>query len=144
MVAIALGLVASAGADDKALRPYAGRLVYSPDSPPTSVDELPRYLKANATKDNAYDILKGPPWPMHLVAVLAKDPGDKPVQLVFADKADKKLVPLHAVDVRPQRRIVMVTTEATVAAGFASHKTYVVRVMQGTRVLAKAEITLKD
>lgn len=144
VVAIALGLVALAGADDKALRPYVGRLVYSPDAPPTSLDELPRYLKANATKDNTYDIIKGPPWPMHLVAVLAKDPGDRPVQLVFADKADKKLTTLHAVEVRPQRRIVLATSAATVAAGFESHKTYVVRLMQGKRVLAKAEITLKD
>jgi hypothetical protein len=129
---------------EAALKPYSSRLVYSPDAPPTNLDELPAYLKANATADNRYDIIKGPPWPMHLVAVLAKDPGERPVQLVFADKADKKLATLHAVDVRPQKRIVFATSEATVAAGFASNKTYVVRLMQGKTVLAKAELSLKD
>jgi hypothetical protein len=129
---------------EKQLEPYVGRLVYSPDEPPTNVDELPRYLKANATADNRYDIIKGPPWPMHLAAVLAKDPGDKPVQLVFALKSDKKLATMHAVDVRPQRKLVLATTEANIAAGFASNTTYVVRLMQGKTVLAKAEITLKD
>jgi hypothetical protein len=129
---------------EQQLKPYSGRLVYSPDAPPTSADELPHYLKANATADNRYDIIKGPPWPMHLVAVLAKDPGAKPVQLVIADKADKKLAPMHTAEVRPQKRIVFATSEATIAAGFASNKTYVVRLMQGKTVLAKAEITLKD
>lgn len=148
-VAVALALVvvgfaAVAHADGKALRPYVGRLVYSPDPPPTDVDELPRFLEANAVPDNRYDIIKGPPWPMHLVAVLAKPPGDKPVMLVFADKADKKLATLHAVEVRPQRTLVLATTEATIAAGFASNKTYVVRLLQGKTVLARAEITLRD
>ena len=68
----------------------------------------------------------------------------KPVQLVFADKADKKLATMHAVEVHPVKRLVMATSEANVAAGFAAHKTYVVRVMQGKTVLAKAELSLKD
>lgn len=144
-VVVALIVLASAAhADRKALRPYAGRIVYSPDEPPASIGELPAFLKINATADNHYDLIKGPPWPMHLVAVLAKDPGDKPVTLVFADKADKKLAALQSVEVTSQHGIVIATTEATVAAGFASHTTYVVRVMQGKKVLAKAEITLKD
>lgn len=137
-------LVSTAHADRKALKPYAGRIVYSPDEPPASLGELPGFLKINATADNHYDVIHGPPWPMHLVAVLAKDPGDKPVTLVFADKADKKLAALHSVEVKPQRGIVIATTEANVAAGFASNTTYVVRVMQGKKVLARAEITLKD
>ncbi len=143
VIALVVGL-STAHADDKALKPYVGRLVYSPDEPPTSLDAVPAFLKANATADNRYDLIKGPPWPMHLVAVLAKDPGDKPVQLVFADKSDKKLATMHAVDVHPMKRLVMATSEANVAAGFASNKTYVVRLMQGKTVLARAELTLKD
>ncbi len=128
---------------EQQLRAYAGRIVFSPDAPPTQLDEFPRYLKANATADNRYDVLKGPPWQFHLVAVLAKDPGDKPLSLVFADKDDKKLTTLHAVDVRAQKKLVTASSEATVAAGFAANKTYVVRLMQGKTVLAKAELHLR-
>jgi hypothetical protein len=128
---------------DKALKPYAGRIVFSPDTPPTSVDELPKFLKANATDDNSYDVLKGPPWQFNLVAVLAKDPGTKPVSLVFADKDDKKLTTMHSVDVHAQKKIVIASSEATVAAGFAADKTYVVRLMQGKTVLAKGELHLR-
>jgi hypothetical protein len=149
VLAIAFVLVTVAAAKpppttEQLLKPYAGRIVYSPDAPPTAHDELPRYLKANAVAANTYDVIKGPPWPMHLTAVLAKDPGTKPVQLVFADKADKKLATMHAVEVKPMKKIMLATAEATIAAGFASNKTYVVRLMQGKTVLAKAEITLKD
>ena len=129
---------------EQALKPYAGRIVFSPDAPPTSVDELAKFLKANATDDNSYDVLKGPPWQFNLVAVLAKDPGTKqPVALVFADKDDKKLATMHSVDVRAQKKIVIASSEATVAAGFAANKTYVVRLMQGKTVLAKAELHLR-
>ena len=129
---------------EQQLKPYSGRLVFSPDAPPTQLDELPKFLKANATDDNSYDVLKGPPWQFNLVAVLAKDPGAKvPVALVFADKDDKKLATMHSVDVRPQKKIVIAASEATVAAGFAANKTYVVRLMQGKTVLAKAELHLR-
>ena len=129
---------------EQALKAYTGRIVFSPDAPPTSVDELAKFLKANATDDNSYDVLKGPPWQFNLVAVLAKDPGTKqPVALVFADKDDKKLATMHSVDVRAQKKIVIASSEATVAAGFAANKTYVVRLMQGKTVLAKAELHLR-
>ena len=42
------------------------------------------------------------------------------------------------------RKIVIAHAEATVAAGFAAHKTYVVRLMSGKTVLAKCEVTLHD
>jgi hypothetical protein len=127
---------------DAQLKPYAGRIVFSPDAPPTQRDDFPRYLKANAVADNSYDVLKGPPWQFHLVAVLAKDPGTKPIALVFADKDDKKLKTMHSVEVRAQQKIVTATSEATDAAGFAANKTYVVRLMQGKTVLAKAQLHL--
>jgi hypothetical protein len=143
-MAVVLVLLAPlAAADDKALKPYVGRIVFSPDAPPTSLVELPKFLKLNATADNAYDVLEGPPWQYNLVAVLAKDPGTKPVALVFADKADKKLAALHSVEVRAQKRIVIAASEATIAAGFAANKTYVVRLMQGKTVLAKATLHLR-
>jgi hypothetical protein len=150
VLAIVVGLVAASApaktppTTAQLLKPYAGRIVYSPDAPPTARDELPAFLRANAVASNAYDIIEGPPWPMHLVAILNKEPGKKPIQLVFADKADKKLAAMHAVEVKPQQKIVLASTEATIAAGFAANQTYVVRLMQGKTVLAKAEITLKD
>ena len=82
----------------------------------------PSYMKV-PTKDDAYDLIKGPPWPLHLVAVLAKDPGGKKVSLVFADKADKALTPIETIEVSSRRRIVIAKTEATIAAGFAAGKT---------------------
>lgn len=128
----------------KQLEAYKGRLVFSPDAPPTQLDEMPAYLKANAVKENSYDVLKGPPWAFHLVVVLAKDPGTKPLSLVFADKDDKKLTAMHTVEVRAQKKLVIASSEATIAAGFAAGKTYVVRLMQGKTVLAKAELHLRE
>ncbi|HEX5059419.1 MAG TPA: hypothetical protein VFV99_08675 [Kofleriaceae bacterium] len=149
VVAIVVGWsVAYAGSKplttEQALKPYAGRIVFSPDVPPTQLDEMPAYLKANATKENSYDVLKGPPWQFHLVSVLAKDPGTKPISLVFADKDDKKLTAMHTVEVHSQKKLVITASEATIAAGFAAGKTYVVRLMQGKTVLAKAELHLRE
>jgi len=126
----------------KGLDVYAGKLVISPDTPPTVADELVAFLKANITKDASYDLIKGPPWPFHLVAVLAKD--QKQVTLVVADKDDKKLTPLISIDLVPAHRLVIAHSEATVAAGFAARKTYVVRLLAGKTVLAKSELTLRD
>ncbi|HUS33554.1 MAG TPA: hypothetical protein VMZ53_33860 [Kofleriaceae bacterium] len=129
-------------ASDKAFKPYVGKLVLSPDTPPGTLDELPNYLEGNLSKDNEYHRTKGPPWPFHLVGVLAKDA--KKVTLVVHDKADKKLTPLLSIELTPMRRIVIAHAEATIAAGFAANKTYVVRLMTGKTVLAKSELTLHD
>ena len=137
-----LALAGSSRAGD-ALRPYAGTIVISPAAPPTAATELPAYLAANAVKDGSYDLTKGPPWPMNLVGVLSRDV-TRPVTLVFADKADKKLAPLFAIEVSSKKRVVIAHTEATVAAGFAAGKTYLVRLMLGKTVLARAELTLRD
>jgi len=142
MVAIVVS-TGVAHAEDKAFKPYAGRIVVSPDTPPTIFEEIPRFLRINFQADNEYDVLKGPPWQINFVAVLSKDPGKKPVQLVFADKADKKLTTMHAMELNAKRKIVIAHVEATVAANF-EHKTYVMRVMLGKQVLAKCEVTLKD
>lgn len=143
LVVLALvGLGAPAHAD-RALAPYVGTIVISPDAPPTAASELPAYLAANAVKGGAYDLTKGPPWPMHLVGVLSKDV-TRPLTLVFTDKANAKLAPLFAIEVPATRRIVIAHTEATVAAGFSTGKTYVVRLMRGKAVLARAELTLRD
>ena len=147
LVALAVALMVTAALaapakPDKAFSPFVGRLVISPDTPPATLDELPGFLKANLAKDNAYDLIKGPPWPFHMVGVLGKDL--KQVTLQVADKADKKLTPLLSIDLTPMRRIVIAHTEATVAANFAANKTYVVRVLAGKTVLAKSELTLHD
>lgn len=139
IVMLLVGLVGTASADE--LKPYAGKLVISPDTPPTVASELPAFLKANITKDASYELIKGPPWSMHLVAVLAKDA--KQVKLELADKTDKKLTPLVSIDLAPKRRLVIAHADATVAAGFASGKTYVVRLLAGKKVLARSELTLR-
>lgn len=147
LVALAVALmvtvaVAAPAKPDKAFSPYVGRLVISPDTPPATLDELPGFLKANLTKDNTYDLIKGPPWPFHMVGVLAKDV--KQVTLQVADKTDKKLTPLLSIDLTPMRRIVIAHSEATREANFAANKTYVVRLLAGKTVLARSELTLHD
>lgn len=133
-----------AAARAKALRPYAGKLVISPDAPPASGDELPGYLKLNLSKDGAYELIKGPPWPFHVSAVLAAPA--KQVVLVIVDKADPKLEPLLSVSftLTNDRKLLLAQTEATIAAGFAANKPYVVRLMLGKMILAKAELLLRD
>jgi hypothetical protein len=134
--------VATAKTGD-ALKPYIGRIVISPETPPTAASEIPAYLAANVVKGDEYDLIKGPPWPMHLVGVIPRDVA-KPIKLVITDKADKKLAPLLEFDVSSKQRIVVAHTEATIAAGFAAGKTYVVRLMLGKTVLARSELTLRD
>jgi hypothetical protein len=80
---------------------------------------------------------------MHLVGVIPRDV-TKPLVLVITDKADKTQAPLISTEVSSKQRIVIMHTEATIAAGFAATKTYVVRLMLGKTVLAKAELTLRD
>lgn len=137
VIALMVLLVGLAHADDKALKPYVGRVVISPDVPPTSVDELPGFLKANATPDNAYDLIKGPPWPFHLAAVLPKD--YKSVTLVVSEGKTE----LISIDLTPARRVVIAHAEATVAAGFANEKTYSVQLRAGKKVLAACKLKLR-
>jgi hypothetical protein len=135
-------LVGAAHADsNKALKPYAGKLVISPDEPPATLDELPAFLKANLTKDNAYDLIKGPPWPFHLVAILPKD--YKTVTLVVTDSDPKHPDPLISIGMSPNSRIVIAHVEATEAAGFASEKTYRVELRAGKTVVAKCQLKLR-
>jgi hypothetical protein len=135
---VVLMLVGAAHGDsNKALKPYAGKLVISPDEPPATLDELPAFLKANLTKDNAYDLIKGPPWPFHLVGVLAKD--YKTVTLVVLDGKTA----LISIELSPARRIVIAHAEATEAAGFANEKTSRVELRAGKTVVAKCQLKLR-
>jgi hypothetical protein len=163
MIALALAfvvvMVGAARADDKsatadankkaaaklkALRPFTGKLVLSPDAPPASSDELPGYLKGNLSPDGAYELIKGPPWPFHVALVLATP--TKSVTLVVTDKTDAKATPLLTATITPagDRKLVLAHADATIAAGFAAHKTYEVRLLAGKKVLAKAELLLRD
>jgi hypothetical protein len=128
----------------KALKPFTGKLVISPDAPPASSDELPGYLKGNLSPDGAYELIKGPPWPFHITLVLAT--ATRTVTLVVMDKADAKATPLLTATIAPagDRKLVLAHAEATIAAGFAAHKTYEVRLLAGKKVLAKAELLLRD
>jgi hypothetical protein len=133
-----------AAAKAKALKPYVGKLVISPDAPPASSDELPGYLKGNLTPDAAYDLIKGPPWPFHVTVVLASP--TKSVTLAITDKADPKAPPLLTATLTPanDKKLVFAHAEATIAAGFAASKTYVVTLTAGKKQLAKSELTLRD
>lgn len=139
----ALGLlVASARADTA--KTYAGQIVISPDPTPTAAGELAAYLAANAVKGGHYELIKGPPWEVHLVGVLAKDPGARPVTLIVTDASDAKAAPLLTTELTATRRIVIASTTATIAAGFAANKTYALRLVLGKTVLAKAELRLRE
>lgn len=147
VVVMSLGGVRPAAAEDanaKALKPYAGKLVISPDAAPTIGNELPAYLRGNLSKDGSYELIKGPPWPFHVTAVLVT--ATKTVTLVITDKADAKSVPLLSVPftLAGNRKLLLAQAEATIAAGFAASKTYVVRLMAGKKQLAKSELTLRD
>ncbi len=133
-----------AAAKAKALRPLAGKLVISPDAPPANGDELPGYIKGNLSPDGAYELIKGPPWPFHVALVLAK--ATKTVTLVVTDKADAKAAPLLSAPITTggDHKLVLANAEATIAAGFAAHKVYVVKVMAGKKQLARAELLLRD
>jgi len=135
-------LVGVARADTAALvKQYAGRIVISPDSPPNTQGELAEYVKANAVAGDRYELIKGAPWTLNLVGVLAKEPGAPMVQLVIAESAKgKELVRL---DVRATNRVVITSSKLTAAAGFEDNKTYAVQLVHGTTVLAKAELKLR-
>lgn len=128
----------------KSLKPFTGKLVISPDAPPAGSDDLPGYLKGNLSADGAYDLIKGPPWPFHVTVVLAAP--TKSVTLAIADKADPKAPPLLTAVITPANgnKLVLAHAEATVAAGFAASKTYVVTLVAGKKHLAKSELTLRD
>lgn len=140
-VAVLVALFAERASADE-LKAFAGKLVISPDAPPTASSELPKYIEANLTKDATYPIVKGPPWSMHIVAVLAKDV--KSVTLTISEKGAAKQEPLVSTELAPVRRVVIAHTEATIAAGFANNKTYDVRLVSGKTVLAKAQLEIRD
>ena len=144
MIVVLVALVGEARADDKLVRQYAGQIVISPDPIPTVASDLATFVKLNAAKDGHYDLIKGPPWEIHLIGFLTKDPAGAEVALVFADLADPKLAPIHAIPVAAKRRLVIAHATATTAAGFQAGKTYVLRLMRGKVVLARAELTLRD
>ena len=120
-ILLAIAVAATpARADDKAFKPYVGRIVVSPDVPPSVYEELPRFLKINFQADDSYEVIGGAPWKINFVAVLGKDV--KTVTLQLVDKADKKGTPTETLELTPKRRIVLASIEATVAAGFAEHR----------------------
>jgi hypothetical protein len=137
-------LVGVARADTTALaKQYAGRIVISPDSPPTTQGELADYVKANAVAGDRYELIKGAPWTVNLVGFLAKESGAPTVQLVIVEAAEKAK-PLVTLDVKATNRVVVTSSKLTSAAGFESNKSYAVRLVRGTTVLAKAELRLRD
>jgi hypothetical protein len=115
------------------VKDYSGRIVISPDPPPTIASELGAYIKANVTKDNAYEAIKGSPWQVHFVGFLSADATDVTLE-IGQDK-----LPVAA-----KKRLVITTAKLTSAAGFEANKTYPVRLVSGKKVLAKATLRLRD
>ena len=134
-----VAMATAARGDAKLVKQYAGRVVISPDPPPTIGTELRAYLEANATKDNTYEAIKGSPWEIHLVGVLSAEPKTS-ITLELVDKATV----LHALDVAAKQRLVISSVKLTTAAGFEANKTYEVRVVAGKKVLAKARLRLRE
>jgi hypothetical protein len=135
-----VAFVGSASAETPLATKYAGKIIISSDPPPRVDSELPAYVKTNIAADGRYELIKGPPWSMHLTGFVAKDPGG-PVTLVFTDTANNE--PIQAIEVAVKRRMVLAQTAATVAAGFEAGKTYLVTIVRGKAVLAKAELRLR-
>jgi len=138
-----VGLVGLAAADDKLVRKHAGHIVISPDPVPADEAQLAAFVKTNLAKDRNYDLYKGPPWEVNLVAFLSKDPGKQAVTFEIADAKDpnQMLVTSRA----PARgRLVIMSLSATTAAGFEVGKTYSVRMRVGKTVLARCQLLLRE
>jgi hypothetical protein len=149
VIVVVVGLVLAAtpvrATDEKALHAYAGQIIVSPDPAPASLPELAAWAKANATKDRRYALIKGPPWDVHLAAVLPKDPGADKVTLVITEAAARKPAsPIATLDVVARRRIVIAKTTATTAAGFEANKTYVLELVVKAKPVARAELELRN
>lgn len=135
LASVILTIVVFAGVSRADLvKQYSGRIVISPDPPPTIASELPAYVKANATKDDAYEAIKGSPWEIHLVGFLAAAKGADVTLEIGEDK-----LPVAA-----KNRLVITTAKLTTAAGYQANKTYAVRLVAGKKVLAKAQLKLRD
>lgn len=93
--------------------------------------------------DSHYELVEGPPWPLHLVAVLGKRV--KQVTLVVFATDEPKHAPLLSVPLTPaQGTLVMAHAEAIAAAGFAVRTTYVVQIVAGKKSIARAELRLRE
>lgn len=132
-----LALVAVAHADE--WKPYAGKIVIVKEAPPKTAGELPAWLGANVSKDGTYELLGPAPWDMNLVAVLAKD-ATGTVTLEFSEGGK----PMQTLDVTAKGKLVIAHAQATIAAGFAAHKTYAVKIMSGKTTLAQAQLFLRE
>ena len=139
-LAIVLVLLAGiAHADDKALKPYAGQVVLSPDAPSGNFNELAAFLKANFDKSAHYEFMK---WDINFVGVLAK-PAEK-VTLVGSDPSAKPAAELISIELASSRQVVIGHFKPTKAAGFAAGKTYAVTLVSGKATVAKAELALRE
>jgi len=139
-LAIVLVLLAGiAHADDKALKPYAGQVVLSPDAPSGNFNELAAFLKANFDKSAHYEFLK---WDINFVGVLAK-PAEK-VTLVVSDPSANPAAELISIELASSRQVVIGHFKPTKAAGFAAGKTYAVTLVSGKATVAKAELALRE
>ena len=139
-LAIVLVLLAGiAHADDKTLKPYAGQIVLSPDTPSGNFNELPAFLKANYDKSSHYEFMK---WEINFVGVLAK-PADR-VTLVVSDPTAQPPMVLISIELASSRQVVIGHFKPTKAAGFAAGKTYAVTLVSGKATVAKAELALRE
>src|SRR5258706_9654948 len=137
VVVAALGTAARADDNDKALKAFAGQIVMSPDAPRSRFDDLPSYVKSNATKDGHYELIK---WDINFVGVLAKT-ADK-VVLVVADPTAKQDKELISIELPVKRLVVIGHFTPTKAASFAAGKPYDVTLLAGKAVVAKAVLVL--
>lgn len=143
IVAAVVGLAGEATADDKLVRRHAGHIVISPDPVPEDAAALAAFVKTNLAKDRNYDLYKGPPWEVNLVAFLSRDPGKEAVTFQITDAKDPKQT--LVISRAPARgRLVIMSLSATTAAGFEVGKTYSVQLRRGKTVLARCQLLLRE
>jgi len=172
VVAVVVVLAGDVRAEDKSLKPYAGRVVMSPDTPPATFDKLPEFLAANLSKDDTYELIK---WDVNFVGVLAKPTSKVTLEVrpaaAPASRADKKPdpkkpdakkdprkddakkddakkdeskpdEPLVSIELTVNRLVVIGHFAPTKAAGFAAGGHYVVALVAGKAVVAHGELVL--
>lgn len=140
---VLVGFASLAVADDKLVRKHAGHIVISPDPVPEDAAQLAEFVKTNLAKDRNYDLYKGPPWEVNLVAFLAKSPGKEAVTFEITHAKDPKQ-PLVISRAPARGRLVIMSLSATTAAGFEVGATYSVRMRVGKRVLARCQLLLRE
>jgi hypothetical protein len=150
---LAAAVALASNAADDFIQAASGKIAISTDDLPTAASDLGRLLKPAAKKTDPYRVEGEKSWGFNLVAVLKKEAKAPTVHVVFYDKDDKdalrKFAPVRAIEVNPaaHNRVLQVPSiEVSEDQGFATGKTYIVRVTElenGNKEVVLAETLLQ-